>query len=226
MSKPRQALYAIRDFAYTLALAVFGWVLADFQSLIAHPIEIVGSFFTNFWNVLWVGLIIFAYCIEMVFCPGLIRPRDEEPVPWRRWKGMLMEANLVPAIFCARLGVMQISHNDLIRYVGLFFFLVSMIVTILYGVKRSRKVKDSGDNSYCTSGIYKLIRYPERLAQFTYSLSVGFLFRSWLALVATFFLMRWLISWLGKVDSFLDQKYGMDWVNYRTRTKKMLPFLI
>jgi len=216
----------IRDFSYTLVLAIFGWVLAEFQQLIAHPAVEVGSFFLNFWNVLWLSLMILAYVIEMLFCPGLIRPTDEEPVPWRRWKGMLMEANLVPAIFCARLGVMQISQNDFIRYVGLFFFVISMTVTILYGIKRTQKIKVDGNNSFCVTGIYRKVRYPERLAQLTYSLSVAFLFRSWLALVASLLLLRWLYSRLSRADKYMEEKYDGDWSIYSAKTKIFIPYLV
>jgi protein-S-isoprenylcysteine O-methyltransferase Ste14 len=226
MSKSKQSLYAARDFIYTLALAIFGWVLADFSGLIAHPVDALNSFFANFWNVLFLSLVVFAYGIEILFCPGFIRPRDEEPVPWRRWKGMLMEANLTPAFFCARLGVMQITRDDAVRYVGIFFFVVSMIVTILYGIKRSQKIRECGDKSYCTTGIYRKVRYPEYLAQLTYSLFVAFLFRSWPSLIASILLLRWQNSYYGKLDKYMDEKYGKEWINYRVGTKKIIPYLI
>jgi protein-S-isoprenylcysteine O-methyltransferase Ste14 len=226
MNKPTQALYAVRDFIYTLALAVFGWLLADYKGLFADPIGSIGTFFSDFWNVFFFGLVIFAYIIEMVFTPGMIRPRDEEPIPWRRWKGMLMESNLVPAIFCARLGVLQITHGNAVRYVGVFFFVVSLVVTVLYGIKRSQKIKEAGDNTYCVTGIYNKVRYPEHLAQVFYALAVAFILRSWLSLIAVILLIRWLNSWLGRLDKYMEEKYGGDWSIYAAKTKKFIPYLI
>ncbi len=225
MAKSRQALYALRDFFYTLVLAIFGWVLADFQGFMNHPIAATGTFFENSWNLTFTALLIIAYGVEVVFCPGLVRPRDEVRNPWRRWKGMLMEANLVPATFCARLGVMQMAHSDYIRYAGLFFFAISLAVTVSYGRVRSEQIKKVGDNSFATTGIYRKVRFPEYLAQLTYSLGVALLFKSWLALIATILLLRYMVVYVRKLNGYVQEKYMRDWSEYSRKTRLLIPFI-
>ena len=224
--KTTQVVYVLRDLLYTLALGIFGWVLADFGGFIAFPLPAVGSFFKDFWNLFFVSLLLFAFGVELVFCPGRIRPSDEVRIPWRRWKGMLMEANLVPAIFCARLDVLQISRADTIRIIGIFFLAVSMVVTVFYGVVRSRQIKESGEDSFSTRGIYRYIRYPEYLAQLLYSLFVALFFRSCVGLIVTLLLVRSLVIKTGKLDRSLDQKYLDGWMKYCQTSKRLIPFLI
>lgn len=225
MGKPRQILYALRDFLYTLTLAVLGWVLADFQGFINHPLVAGASFFEDTWNLVFTGLLITAYVVEVIFCPGLIRPKDEVSNPWRRWRGMLMEANLVPAIFCARLGVMQTTSSDYARYVGLALLVISMAVSISYGVVRTRRIQKAGDHSFSTTGIYRKVRFPEYLAQLMYSLGVALMFNSWLALIATVLLLRHLVVFLKRLDRYMQEKYRDEWIEYSRNSRMLIPYI-
>jgi protein-S-isoprenylcysteine O-methyltransferase Ste14 len=225
MSKKIQFLYALRDFAYTLTLAVFGWTLTNFPFLIAKPLEAVGSFFTYAWTALYSGITLIAYAVEIAFLPGRLHPIEEIPAPWRRWKGMLMEANLVPGIFCDHFGVMQMSQGDIIRYVGIFLYLLSIGLTIWYGTYRQKQIDAFGENSISTRGIYNKVRFPQYLAQCIYSLAVALIFKSWLALVATFLLVLYVIRYTRKLDGVMEKKYKHEWSAYRLNSKRVFPFI-
>jgi protein-S-isoprenylcysteine O-methyltransferase Ste14 len=225
MKKPQQVIFAFRDLLYTLALAVFGWLLADFPDFVAHPMASTASFFEDRWNLIFVCLLLAAYGLEILVCPGLNHPKDEVPIQWRRWKGMLMEANLVPAIFCARLNVMQMSQGNSIRVVGYVFFTISLVITVFYGTIRARQIKHHGENTFSTTGIFSRLRFPEYLAQLFYSLAVAFIFKSWLALLATLLLFRYQIEFLQKLDRIMAEKYGSAWVKYTLKTKRLIPFV-
>jgi protein-S-isoprenylcysteine O-methyltransferase Ste14 len=225
MTKPKQVIFAIRDLLYTLALAAFGWVLADFPGFIARPLPSTATFFEDHWNLIFICLLIAAYGLEILVCPGLNHPKDEVPIQWRRWKGMLMEANLVPAFFCARLNVMQMSQGNSIRVIGYVFFAISLIITFFYGTIRARQIKLQGENTFSTTGIFSVVRFPEYLAQLFYALAVAFFFRSWLALVAALLLFRYQIKFLQKLDRNMAEKYGSEWVKYSFKTKRFIPFV-
>jgi protein-S-isoprenylcysteine O-methyltransferase Ste14 len=225
MTKSRQVIFALRDLLYTLALAAFGWVLADFTGFVSHPLASAATFFEDRWNLIFICGLLAAYGLEILVCPGLNRPKDEVPIQWRRWKGMLIEANLVPAIFCARLNVMQMSQGNSIRTIGYVFFAISLIITVFYGTIRARQIKLYGENTFSTTGIFSSVRFPEYLAQLFYALAVAFFFRSWLALLAAALLFRYQIGFLRKLDRNMAEKYGSEWVKYTFKTKKFIPFV-
>jgi len=93
-------------------------------------------------------------------------------------------------------------------------------------VVRSRQIKESGEDSFSTRGIYRYIRYPEYLAQLLYSLFVALFFRSWVGLIVTLLLARSLVIKTGKLDRSLDQKYLDGWMKYCQTSKRLIPFLI
>lgn len=132
---------------------------------------------------------------------------------------------MVPAIFCVRLNVIQMSQGNSIRVVGYFFFAISLIITVFYGIIRTRQIQLHGENTFSTTGILSRVRFPEYLAQFSYPLAVAFFFRSWLALLAALLLFRYQTEFLRKLDRNMAEKYGNEWVKYTLKTKRLVPFV-
>lgn len=225
MNKLQQGAYCLRDYLYTIVLALFGWTLADFELLMAKPIDAISSFFSNIWGLSFAGITLAGYLVEMIFCPARLHPVDEVPKPWRRWRGMLMEANLVPSVFCDALNLLQISTTNIFRIVGVILYLFSIILTAWYGVNRQRQIVQTGENSFSTGGIYKFIRYPEYFAQLLYSISVPLLFNSWVGWIATLVYVFALVRYVKKLDMVMSKKYQFTYVQYTYRSKRVIPFI-
>ncbi|MBQ9015279.1 MAG: isoprenylcysteine carboxylmethyltransferase family protein [Firmicutes bacterium] len=76
-----------------------------------------------------------------------------------------------------------------------------------------------------TDGPYRICRNPMLLGVFSYYVGVMIFLRSWqaVAIFAAYFLI--MMIQVNREEKRLEQDFGVEYINYKNKTKKIIPFI-
>ena len=125
---------------------------------------------------------------------------------------------------------LPLSENSLIRYVGLSLIIIGMIFrfiiisnlgkffTVDVTIKDNHKLK--------TDGFYKYVRHPSYFASLISFVGFGVTLNNWISLALVFSLT--LFAFLFRIrieEKALLEHFGSEYVDYKKRTKTIIPLL-
>ena len=142
---------------------------------------------------------------------------------------LLLFGVLVFLPFADRNNICVIRENPPVRWSGLFFVAIGLIIIFWSGVTLGRmysaEVTIQHDHELITSDLYRYIRHPRYLGALMLSLGLPLLFRSWI--VSTLFLPFLIVILLRIRDeeTVLSIEFGHDWEQYCKHSCRLIPFV-
>ncbi len=125
---------------------------------------------------------------------------------------------------------LPISNKMLIPYLGLLFIVLGLIFRIIAIKKLANDftvdVSIGNNQELCTTGIYGLVRHPAYAGSIISFIGLGLSLNNWISLlviatpVIAAFLYRIKIE-----EQILIEKFGKKYLEYRQKTKKIIPFI-
>ncbi len=76
-----------------------------------------------------------------------------------------------------------------------------------------------------TNGMYRLIRHPSYLADILFDLGLPLVLSSVYGFVAMLFVLPFIIMRINLEEQVLGRHFGQQYVQYKQRTKKLIPFI-
>jgi protein-S-isoprenylcysteine O-methyltransferase Ste14 len=158
---------------------------------------------------------------------------------WPLWTQVLIivigMALCIPLFYFGWIPLFQVPSNITftLGLIGLLLYLVGLIFMLwarrslgkYWGLSTSLQVKLHDDHQIIQSGPYAFVRHPLYFGWWTAMLGLTLLYPVW-ALFILF--LSTLISFIGRArreESALAEKFGNSWVEYRKRTKFIIPFI-
>jgi len=174
----------------------------------------------------------------ILFIDTLIRPESEEEEPSRFETFMALAFLLQPFMlllvfyenkyFISK--YLSILDSSLVSYAGIIILIVGGIVLLGSRVQIGRygsgKIVIEDKHELVTNGIYRYIRHPIYLGGLIGWTGLSLAFRglvaSLLFLVMYFFLFK---SRMDLEERMLQELFGEEYVSYKKRTKRLVPFV-
>ena len=126
-------------------------------------------------------------------------------------------------------SIAVMSYNDLIRASGLLLlipgFLLMQAAEKYLGRQFSVEVTLQEDHKLIQRGPYKHIRHPRYLGILLFFLGISIMFRSLLSICLVAGLSVILIWRIFAEESLLQQEFGKEWDEYRTKSWRLIPFI-
>ncbi|WP_415324797.1 methyltransferase family protein [Chryseobacterium sp. MMS23-Vi53] len=123
-----------------------------------------------------------------------------------------------------------ITDEVWIFYLGEFFILVGIILRFIIirslGKYFTVDVTIREDHQIKKEGFYKYLRHPSYAFSLLTSLGLGLYLNNWLSLVLAFIPPLIAFSYRIKVEEkALIEQFGEEYLEYRRKTKKLIPFI-
>jgi len=185
----------------------------------------------SLWETVLFWVTLFTVYVGVVTLgPARVRWDKREATRKRRreFSPFLLVVAVAAAILIgyARIGILP----HWLFYPGEILFIVGYVFTgysiRLLGRYYSTYVEVLPDHRVIERGPYRLIRHPNYLGQTVGAIGLGLALQSWVALLlavitaAGYFAYR-----IRNEEAFLLAELGEDYANYRTRTKRLIPFV-
>ncbi len=109
-------------------------------------------------------------------------------------------------------GLMRLISRMVLRKSGL-------------GLVESARLRIVEDHKLITTGVYKYIRHPLYLGEICRNIGVPLFFNSMLGLVFVMIGNLFLLVRIVTEEEMLVEEFGEQYIEYRKRTKKLIPFV-
>lgn len=93
------------------------------------------------------------------------------------------------------------------------------------GMLESSRLRIVEDQKLVTTGVYKYIRHPLYLGEFCRNIGVPLLFNSLTGLILILLGNLFLLLRIDTEEEMLVEEFGEEYIDYRKRTKRILPFV-
>jgi protein-S-isoprenylcysteine O-methyltransferase Ste14 len=210
-------LITATNLAVYVGLAVWGW--GGWSAFMAHPAR-VGA-------VVAVAII----TVAAMFTSGNISSGQREDTK-NRW--ILLPFLVVGFVlawlpaYTDRLDFMTLD-GDAVRYLGLALFVVGSVLRVgavfVLGRRFSGLVAIQEGHELETSGLYKVIRHPSYLGLLLGLFGWVLVFRSAIGALVAMLLVPPLVARMNSEEALLESEFGAQYIEYRRRTWRLVPFL-
>lgn len=166
-------------------------------------------------------------------------------LPERRWtswplwtQAAIMIIGLaiaVPFFYFLWIPVVRLPESSarVLGAVGLVLYCLGLVLVLIsrrtlgkyWGVSTSSQVKLLADHQLIEAGPYSLIRHPMYLGAWTLFLGLALLYPVWAMLLMFVF---GVISFANRIrveEAALAERFGDEWIEYKRRTKLLVPFI-
>jgi protein-S-isoprenylcysteine O-methyltransferase Ste14 len=128
----------------------------------------------------------------------------------------VLSISLVFAVpFCDRRNVLVISSSNILRFIGLAFYIIGFITMHLaeryLGKQFSIEVEIQNDHKLFTDGPFRYIRHPRYLGIIIFTIGIALTFNSW--------------SGLSDEEELMREEFGQKWTAYTKTTSRLIPFI-
>ncbi len=217
----RTAFTALLQLVLTWGLLLFGWGIDDVRGFFAERARA---------GLLVLGLVGAALTVAVLPDVRLFR-KGKKVVGRAALAGWLAlgVALLWFLPFADRRGLLVLSEPGAFRYLGFALVLVGGIVRMVafptLGKQFSGYVTLQEDHQLVQTGIYGVIRHPMYLGILLSMPGFALIFRSWLA-IPTFLLSAVFVGVrVRQEEKLLEQRFGEEFARYRSRTRRLVPFV-
>ena len=215
-----------------IAIVIFtviftSWGLDDIDGLLAHPARLA---------LLLLLLILFT--VLGLFVPsGGITQSSRQPIhpgvennhliAFIGAMGILLFLMVSP--FSDRNEWMLLIGGDLLRYLGLFIFILGAGFSIWTSIHISKQwnIQHGNQQPYhlITNGPFKLVRHPRDLGNILIFIGIPLVFRSSLGLLLAFLSVAGLFERISREEKVLQQQFKDEWSKYAEKTKCLIPWI-
>ena len=206
-----------------LGLVLVGWGLDAPAAFFAHPAR--AAFF---------ALAVLGAILVLVLGPDIeLYRKGRRPVGRQRWLlGGLMVVAMSLIWFLAyadRRSLLTFSDGAGLRYLGLLFYAggdaVALVAAQTLGKQDSAYVTIQEDHQLVQTGIYGLIRHPIYLRALLVSVGWPLVFRSRLVLLLVPLMALFVAARIRQEEKLLAEHFGAEFGAYRSRTRRLVPYL-
>ncbi|AZA78615.1 isoprenylcysteine carboxylmethyltransferase family protein [Chryseobacterium sp. G0186] len=138
--------------------------------------------------------------------------------------------SIAAAITISRLSTLPIIHENWIFYLGEAFILIGMIFRFIIirslGKYFTVDVTIRQDHKIKKEGFYRYLRHPSYAFSLLTSLGLGLYLNNWLSMVFAFVPPFLAFAYRIKIEEqALVEQFGEEYLEYRKKTKKLIPFI-
>jgi protein-S-isoprenylcysteine O-methyltransferase Ste14 len=200
-----------------IGLAVLGW--GGFHAFFASPVRVA------------LTVVMFAIGIAALFAGGNISTGVHED-RGNRWVlpafgAIAVLSAFVPA-YTERMGFWTID-GDALPWIGVLLFAVGAALRLwpvyVLGHRFSGLVAIQPGHRLVTGGIYSVIRHPNYLGLLVHSLGWALAFRSGAGVLLAALLVPPLLARIDAEERLLEQEFGAEYDEFRTRTSRLIPWV-
>ncbi|MFX0207127.1 MAG: methyltransferase family protein [Candidatus Hodarchaeota archaeon] len=126
--------------------------------------------------------------------------------------------------------IQEISYRmNLINITGLLLFVIGIVIRRIgkrtLGKYYTYGLRTLQNHELITHGIYKHVRHPISLAMFMYGTGIPLIFTSFYGFLIMLILIPLTLYRIRIEEKMLIEKFGDEYKEYMTRTKKIIPFI-
>jgi protein-S-isoprenylcysteine O-methyltransferase Ste14 len=122
-----------------------------------------------------------------------------------------------------------VEHTNIVGTTGLLFCIAGAVIAVwsryLIGRNWSLSVQRKIEHELIQKGMYKIIRHPIYFGFLLLFIGNGIIVGDYRAIIAVFIVFISLWFKLKKEEKLLLQAFGDDYLNYKLKTKALIPFL-
>ena len=225
MSKPVSVILTfLVGSIFFILLPIIGWGLDD-----------IASFFTNSVRVSFVVVVILLNGYASIRNPevGKKKNKGKKKVERQHLALILLQVlsiSLVLAVpFCDRRKILTISSSDIMRFIGLAFYIIGFITMHLaeryLGKQFSIEVEIQNDHKLFTDGPFRYIRHPRYLGIIIFTIGIALTFNSWFGLFLVLLIIMVLLWRISDEEKLMQEEFGDKWAAYKEGTDRLIPFI-
>jgi protein-S-isoprenylcysteine O-methyltransferase len=94
-----------------------------------------------------------------------------------------------------------------------------------WGISTSKQVKLHNDHELIQTGPYAIVRHPIYFGAWVFMLGLLLLYPMWVILILAVSMVASFSMRAGREETALAQRFGDAWVQYKKRTKRIIPFI-
>lgn len=138
--------------------------------------------------------------------------------------------SIAAAATASNLSTLPMTHESWIMYLGEAFILIGIIFRFVIirslGKYFTVDVTIKEDHKIKKEGFYKYLRHPSYAFSLLTSLGLGLYLNNWLSLILAFVPPFLAFTYRIKIEEqALVEQFGDEYLEYRKRTKKLIPFI-
>jgi len=177
------------------------------------------------------------YCIwglsEILLNRLLRATADDRQNADRNSLGMIWMTILISisfAILITQRYALPIINNNIICYIGLAIILLGVVLRLLVirsmGVLFTVDVTIRKEHKLKTDGFFKIVRHPSYFASLLSFIGFGIFLNNWLSLAVVFIMIFMAFSRRIQIEeNVLIDRFGDAYLEYKKRTKRIIPFI-
>ncbi|BAP29556.1 protein-S isoprenylcysteine O-methyltransferase [Chryseobacterium sp. StRB126] len=138
--------------------------------------------------------------------------------------------SIAAAVTISNLSTLPITHGSWILYLGEACILIGIIFRFIIirslGKYFTVDVTIKEDHKIKKEGFYKYLRHPSYTFSLLTSLGLGLYLNNWLSLIFAFIPPFLAFAYRIEIEELaLVEQFGDEYIEYRKRTKKLIPFI-
>lgn len=199
--------------------------------LLAWGVDDIAGFFSNAARATYAFIVMahaLVYAYEIYVIPGY--QQHEPRVDIGRWHAYIFETIYVLAAFGDRRNILAWSENPPLRWLGLAFYLVGVVVLVWADwawINHLRREKERvlASAVLLEEGVFAYVRHPALLALIFFSLGVALAYRSWIGLALMPALWWGIVNRIDNMEKVYAKKYDKLWRARMAHSSKLIPLL-
>jgi len=203
-------------------LPVVGWGPGDIAGFIRDPFRLA-----------FILMMAIMSLFVVILVPNEGRGYGEGKKLVRKQKIAILILQIVPLFdillspFCDHHRIAVFDESGYIRLAGLLlsfagFFIMNWSVMVL-GKQFSVDVTIQEDHRLVTSGPYRYIRNPRYSGILLFLAGIPVVFLAWIPLILDFLLIFVLLWRIRDEEKLMQEEFGKEWEEYKTRTRSLIP---
>ena len=224
----RGVSFSLTTLAMYLGIPVFGWGVTDLPGFFSASPRLGYAVF--------VAILSLATGYQAIYAPEGIRGRKGDKSK-RLQRQSVVSALLILLLFrvlvflplADRNNICVIRDNQPVRWSGLFFIALGLIIIFWSGVTLGRmysaEVTIQHNHELITRDLYRYIRHPRYLGALMLSLGLPLLFRSWIVLTLFIPFLIVILLRIRDEETVLSIEFGHDWEQYCKHSCRLIPFI-
>ena len=205
-------------------LPLLGWGLDDIKGYLANPARL---------GFIIAVILLSAYASIKI--PEIGKKKNVGKIKIERqhlaiiFLQILSISLIIVAPYSDRRNILIISLNEIIRFIGLAFyiigFIVMHIVEVRLGNQFSIEVTIQEDHKLITDGMFRFIRHPRYFGIIIFTLGLALIFKSWIAIILLLLIIFVLLWRIKDEEKMMYQEFGVRWEEYSKNTWRLIPLL-